>query len=294
MRARIHVHAKALLFSLSAVSFTLVTTFFFYDGPIQLPKVEATVQARELTEPERPQLSASANLEPNHSPLQGLLPDDFQHAWKPVSLDNNQIHLQMLSKPFLLSDTRRQAGSEAFDYASFLFEQMAKGIKDADLSSKIATLSIQAQTLGNSIRQASEARFDGPPSTDMEHLQVRSAILFHLKGLNPNALVSAQYNQHGQLMSENYSKGTLQTGEDVKAFMNKVNAVLNHPQASQYPSTMQLLRKESALLQNLASHLTLRWESTLYCQRSCDSMATYMRVYTRQTLPAKTLAAVMP
>jgi len=293
MRARIHFHAKALLFSLSAVSFTLVATFFFYDGPIRLPRMEETVQAKELIKPDNEPFT-TANAQRSASPLEGLLPDEFQHAWKPVSLDNNKIRLQMLTKPFLLSHTSHQTGSEAFEYASFLFEQMAKGIKNSDLSTKVATLSLQAQTLGNAVRQASEFRFDGPPSTDMEHLQVRSAILFHLKGLNPNALVSAQYNQHGRLMTETMPGKATQGGDDVKAFMNKVNAVLNHPEARHYPATMQLLRQESALLQNLASHLTLRWESTLYCQRSCDSIATYMRVYTRQTLPAKTLAAVLP
>jgi hypothetical protein len=56
---------------------------------------------------------------------------------------------------------------------------------------------------------------------------------------------------------------------------------------------MQLVRQESELLKAMASHLTLRWESTLYCQHSsCDALATYIRVYTQQTLPETTLAAV--
>lgn len=299
MRARIHFHAKALAFSLSAVSFTLITTFFFYDGPIRMPHMEATVQASEVANqeeiiPTNTLLAANPQKTASHKPPVMPLPASLQNAWKPVALDNNQIRLQMLAKPFHLSETTHQVGSEAFDYASFLFDQIANGIRDAGLSAKLQTLSLRAQTMGNALRQASSVRFDGAPSEDMQHLQVRSTILFQLQGLNPNALITAQYNQHGKLLHESTPAKGIQSGEELKAFLSQAQEVLNHPMAKQYPRTMELIRQESALLKEVANHVTLRWESTLYCQHSCDSIATYMRVYTRQTLPAQTLAAVLP
>ncbi len=292
MRRRIHTHARALLFSLSAVGFTLLATLFFYDGPLEIPHIEASAQA---TEPAESVEISPLNLRAvqDENPLLDLLPASFKEHWRKVSLDNNRIHLEVLDKPLLLSHTSHQTGSEAFEYGSYLFEQMAKDVQNTDLSGKLKDLSMQAQTMGNAIRQASDFRYDGPPGEDMEHLQVRSNILFYLKGLNPEALITAQYNQDGKLINESPAPKAAQSGEDVQAFLAKVNNVLNHPLARQYPQTMSLLRKQSDVLRNLASHVTLRWESTVYCQQSCGGMATYLRVYTRQSLPAKTQAAVI-
>jgi hypothetical protein len=293
MRRRLEAHLKALLFSMTIVSATLIIAFFFYDAPVSTSQMEAAAQAIEpiAISYEPPGNSA---MQTKHPPLENLLPARFKNHWQQVALDNHQVHLKMLDKPLLLSQTTHQTGSEAFDYASFLFEQISEEIHNADLAQQLQSLSLRAQTMGHAIRQASNFRYDGPPSEDMEHLQIRSNILFYLKGLNPNTLITAQYNQNGKLMSEHQSKiNTNAVGEDLRIFLNKANRILEHPLAKQYPQTMRLIRQESDMLKSLAQHLTLRWESTLYCERSCENtVATYIRVYTRQTLPTKTLASV--
>lgn len=293
MRSRKHLQAKALLFSLGSVGFALAATFFFYDGPINLPHIEASAQALEPTA-DAETLTDTQPQPAAVNPLTGLLPDGFKAQWTQANLDHGQIQLKMLAHPFSLSQTRHQTGSEAYQYASYLFDQMAKEMKNPELASRLQALSLQAQTMGNAVRQASDLQFSGPPTEDMTHLQVRSAILSHLSTLNPNALVTLRYNQDGKLLAEDKPKaGNMEVGQDIQALLNKTKAVLNHPSAGQYPETMQLVRQESELLKSLANHLSLRWESTLYCQHSsCDAIATYIRVYTQQTLPETTLAAV--
>jgi hypothetical protein len=295
MQSRIHLHAKALLFSSASVGFALIATFFFYDGPLQIPRFEASASAQAATDDWNETVEAIEHGSPPNSkadqPLAGLLPSSFQSKWTTVTLDGGQMHLHMLSTPFRLSHTRNQAGSEAFDYASYLFEQMAKEMKSPELAARLQALSLQAQTLGHTVRSASSIQYSGPPGEDMTHLQVRSSILFHLNKLNPNALVNASYNQKGQLLEENVKQGTA-IGEDLQALMEKATSVLQHPSAQRYSQTMQLVQQETELLKTLSSHLTLRWESTLYCGKTCNDVATYVRIYTRQTLPETTLAAV--
>jgi hypothetical protein len=294
MRSRKHRRqAQALLFSLGSVGFALIATFFFYDGPITLPRMEASAQAIEPTA-DAETMSNLQSEKANTTPLTGLLPDGFKAQWTQAKLDHGQVALKMLSHPFSLSQTWHQTGSEAYQYASYLFEQMAHNMKNPELAARLQALSLQAQTIGNAVHQASDLQYAGPPTEDMTHLQVRSAILSHLVTLNPNALITLRYNQNGKLLTADKPKDTNRgVGEDIQALMSKTQAVLNHPSAGQYPQTMQLVRQESELLKAMASHLTLRWESTLYCQHSsCDALATYIRVYTQQTLPETTLAAV--
>jgi hypothetical protein len=291
MRSRKHRLAKTLLFFLGSVGFVLALTFFFYDGPIHLPRMEAVAQAVESATD-----ADTTTINPSDTGQQpaGLIPDGFQAQWRNLALDHGQIKLMMLSKPFNLSQTRHQTGSEAYEYASFLFEQMAQDVKSPELAARLQALSLHAQMMGNAVRQASDLQFAGSPSGDLIHLQVRAAILSQLRKLNPNALVTVRYNQHGTLLSEDAAKpGNQAVGDELQALIDKTNAVLHHPDAKQYPQAMALVSQESKLLRDLSSHLTLRWESTLYCQQhSCNDIATYIRVYTRQTLPKSTLAAV--
>ena len=294
MRGRIQVHLKALIFSLSALCGVLFATFFFYDGPLEMPRIGALAQAS--TPPaEEAEVSNDA---PNSldsdaasvaEPSVGILPAGFAPRWQQVSLDHNQVNLQVLQNPFKLSQTRHQAGSESFQYASYLFDQMAKDMHNPALAQQLESLSLQAQSLGNSIHQAEAFQFSGRPISNMNHLQVRSSILYYLSGLTTQPVVTARYNQRGQLLSEEQGQPNPLAGQNLSAFMGQVDALSRNPEAQAYPQTLHLVQQESALLNNLANHLTLRWESTLDCQKSCGTVAVYLRVYTHQTLPASTL-----
>ena len=138
-------------------------------------------------------------------------------------------------------------------------------------------------------------RFAGPPTSNMDHLQVRSSILYYLSGLNTSPVVNVQYNQSGKILTHNalpdLSKGQY-SGQAVRDFMAHANALLNLPAAKAYPQTMRLVQEESRLLSNLANHMTMRWESTLDCPRDCGNVAVYLRVYAHQALPKYTIAAV--
>lgn len=289
MRGRLQIHFKALTFSLSAAGLLLAATFFFYDGPLEFGGLEPSAQA---TEADSSAALVSGKPEAPVNALAGILPAGFQAEWQQVSLDQNQVHLQILKSPFLLSQTHHRVGSEAFQYASYLFQQMAKGVDSREVANELQSLSLQAQTMGNAVSQADAFQFSGAPTSNMNHLQVRSSILYYLSGLNPSPLVNAQYNQHGQLLTQDLGQPSADGGATMKAFLNRVNAVLSHPDAKAYPQTMKLLKQESELLSNLANHLTLRWESTRDCQKDCGNVTTYLRVYAHQTLPEQTLAAV--
>jgi hypothetical protein len=294
MRGRIQIHLKALAFSLSAVFGILFATFFFYDGPLEFPHIEPLAQAtvNTLADADTQPVADDEPYSAVSNPLAGILPSGFHAQWQQVSLDQNRIHLQLLKTPFMLSQTHHQSGSEAFQYASYLFDQMAKSVKSPQVAQELQSLSLQAQTMGNAISQADAFQFSGVPTTNMNHLQVRSSILYYLSGLNASPLVSARYNQHGKLLTQALGSPNQSGGEILSSFMNQAEAVLSHPAAKAYPQTMQLVKQESELLKKLASHLTLRWETTLDCNQSCGNVAVYLRVYTHQTLPEQTLAAV--
>ncbi len=291
MRGRIQVHLKALIFSLSALCGVLFATFFFYDGPLEMPRLGALAQASTPSAEATELSDDTSDVEgaPVVEPSMGILPAGFSPRWQQVSLDHNQVNLQVLQNPFNLSQTRHQAGSESFQYASYLFDQMAKEMHNPALAQQLESLSLQAQSLGNSIHQADAFQFAGRPISNMNHLQVRSSILYYLSGLTRQPVVTARYNQRGQLMSEERGQPSSQVGQNLAAFMGQVDALSRDPEAQAYPQTLHLVKQESALLKNLANHLTLRWESTLDCQQTCGTVAVYLRVYTHQTLPASTL-----
>ena len=294
MRSRLQIHFKALTFSLSAVGALLFLAFFFYDGPLDLPLAEPTAQAT-VPNPLLAILRIEAKPEPAANPLSGILPVGYQAKWQQVSLDQDQVHLNVLKSPLLLSQTHHRTGSEAFQYASYLFDQMSKNVSSPAMSGDLQALSLQAQTMGNAVSQADAFQFSGPPTSNMNHLQVRSSILYYLSGLNPSPLVNVQYNQDGKVLAQDPGQATAvgpDRGEAINAFMERVDAVLSQPGAKAYPQTMQLVKQESALLKNLANHMTLRWESTLDCPKDCGNVAVYLRVYAHQTLPEQTLAAV--
>ena len=309
-RHRIHAHARKLArkfkVSLSVLSGLAFIAFFFYDGPLALPWQEVSAEAEVptinvLLEESPSMASVGQPLHQLAEPKSGVIPAGFQAEWRQVSLDNDQVRLQMLRKPFHLAQTSQQLGGESFEYASYVFEQMAQSIHNPKIANELQALSLQAQAMGNQISHASSFRFAGPPNVSMEHLQVRSSILYYLKPLNRNTLSQAPDSQFmdnlpskaGTLKTAELSSEDQRSGEMLQQFTSQVEHLLRQPDAQKYPQTLQLVSQESNLLKNVAEHLSLRWESTRHGQQANHNIAVYLKVYPVQSLPAQTNAAVI-
>lgn len=288
MQGRFKLQMKALLISAVAAACGFMMVFFFYDGPVRTPRFLASAEA---TETEFFTTSQTQNtVDSNKLNARNIaLPLGFQPEWTHTRLDN-LLPVQTLSRKFTLAQTQDRTGSEYYDYAAYLFEQMADTMPEKDLAGRLQTLSLQAQTLGNALRQAAAMQYDGPPLEDMSHLQVRSSILFYLNDLNPAALVTVRYDQHGKLIGQERTRAA-HSGEALGNFLKNADAVLSDPAAAKYPEAMHLVQQERDLLEKLSKHLTLRWESTQYCKQSCDGMTTHIRVYVQQTLPDREILA---
>ncbi len=293
MRARNRLRLKALLAALGTSGMALVLTLLFYDGPMHVPQVLLSAEANNHPTLQVG-LAASIPVVADTPPFS--LPTSSQPlAWQELSLDGDAIHLNVLQTPMQLAQTTQKSGSEAFDYAAYLFEQAAQGVKESQLAAQLSDLKLQAQLMGNALRQAGEMHYDGAPLEDMSHLRVRSAILTHLQTLNQGALVTAHYNQTGKLLTE--EQGKPEAGQALQRFQTQLEQVLKDPSAQRYPQTMALLQKESNLMAQLAQNLRLRWETTQYCANQCRSsqtevpLVTHMRIYTQQTLPENTLVS---
>lgn len=283
-RSRVKLRFNALLTASGLSGFILVLTFFFYDGPIKAPAIMPTAMATE--DSIKTMLTAASSTPENRPPV---FATHSQPEWAQISLDQDLVKLKVLKAPLTLAQTTQKAGSEAFDYAAYLYSQMAQEIQDTELSTHLKRLSIEAQALGQSLRQASQIRFDGPPSNDMGHLQIRTAILDHLNVLNQGALITARYNQQGTLLNE--EQGSFSAGKGFTNYLATLNQIKTHPAAQQYPETLALITQESELLGQLSKNLTLRWESTMECPHHCQDIATFMRIYLRQGLPEQTLVS---
>lgn len=285
MRHRLGLRTNAFTFSATAACCGLLMTFFFYDGPI-IPNMawigataEATAPVEVTSQPTTP--PARARLTPQDLSL----PAHFQPDWYQLSLDQGTVSLYVLRRPVPLSASHQQLGSEAYDYAAFLFEQAAQSMPQTELSHQLNTLSMQAQTMGHALRQAGDLSYDGPPSQDMTHLNVRSAMQYHLEALNPTALITARYNQNGALI-DSHPAPRRQPGAVLRAFLSTAEAITSHPAAAQYPQTMALIRQEVHRLNTLSQHVALRWESTHYCKTDCNAVTTHVRLYLKQSAPA--------
>ncbi len=257
--------------------------FIFCDRPIQLPRWEAAAQATEQS-PEAQQESSLGN--PGTSAEQIALPAHFQAEWKNIRLDG-QIPLRYLSRTFSIKET--QAGSEFYDYAASLFEQISQGVSEKELARQLQTLSLQAQTLGYGLHQAASLSYDGPPSKSMTHLQVRANLLQNLTNLNPKALVTERYDQQGKLLHrEQHLSG--QHGTALNEFLDTTERILQDPSAARYPQAMQLIRKQREVLVALAEHATIHWESTVYCGKTCPEKPSHFKIYLRQDLSEQALS----
>jgi hypothetical protein len=289
MRSRLKLHCKALFTAAGFSGMVLALTFFFYDGPLHPPELIATAQATQ-------QKSAILS-QPKSQPKTAGQQDANLHTegwlesaqWVNHALDGDAIRLRVLKSPLTLADTTHQSGLEAFEYAAALYGQMARQIPSQKLSAQLAALQLKAQAMAHAMRQAAALRFEGPPMEDMTHLQVHAVLANHLGQLHAGSQVTARYSHHGQLLEE--TKTAAQPGKAMLSYQDSLKAILQNPEASQFPQSMDLIRQESAILAQLASHLALRWDSVHYCPQECQPVSTDMRIYMQQTLPAQTLAS---
>src|SRR5688500_7100566 len=120
MKRRSSLQAQALFFSLATVCSGFLMAHFFYTGPANLAPLEATAQATEAIAQPIAEVITAKTLNPQDVHL----PAGFHPQWEARSLDHGAVNLQVLSRPFLISQTQNGLGSEAFDYAAFIFEQM--------------------------------------------------------------------------------------------------------------------------------------------------------------------------
>ncbi len=263
----------------------LALTFFFYDGPLHPPEFIPSAQATD-EKPLASEQSKQATSPTSESSLESLLKPT---QWANQSLDGNTIRLRVLQSPLTLAETSQQSGLEAFEYAAALYGQMARQIPSQTLSDQLTALQLKAQAMAQSIRQAGTLRFEGRPTEDMAHLQVRALLANHLGQLHAGSQVTARYNQHGQLLEE--TKTSAQPGKALLSYEGSLRDLLRNPDAARYPETLRFIQQESAILAQLARHLTLRWDSVHYCPQECQPISTEMRIYMQQTLPADTLAS---
>lgn len=285
MRSRLKQHCKALFTAAGFSGMVLALTFFFYDGPLHPPELIATAQATQ----EKPAvLSPRTVADPGEATLhlEGLLKPAH---WMNQALDDGAIRLRTIKTPLTLADTTQQSGLEAFEYAAALYGQMARQMPSQSVSAQLTALQLKAQAMAQAIRQAGDLRFAGPPTEDMAHLQVRTLLANHLAQIHAGSQVTARYNQHGQLLEEQQTAA--KAGYALLSYQGSLQDLLRNPEAARYPETLRFIQQESAILAQLARHLTLRWDSVHYCPQECQPVSTEMRIYMQQTLPADTLAS---
>lgn len=285
MRSRLKLHCKALFTAAGFSGMVLALTFFFYDGPLHPPELIATAQATD-EKPVVAQQPKAANPQETNPGLEEFLKPAH---WISQSIDGETIHLRVLKSPLTLADTTHHSGLEAFDYAAALYGQMARQVPHPKLSAQLAALQLKTQAMAQSIRQAGALRFEGRPTEDMAHLQVRSILANYMDHLHADSQQTTRYNHQGQLLEEKQTAA--RTGQALLSYQGSLKALLQNSEAAQYPETMRLIQQESAILAKLANHLTLQWDSVHYCPKECQPVSTEMRIYMRQTLPPDTLAS---
>ncbi len=222
----------------------------------------------------------------NHRPTLSLVKNK---QWLNVRLDRGAVTLDVLKEGFSIEDTQNHSGSEYFDYAGYLFTQISNNVDDTELSKQLNTLGSQSHSMSNSLKKAFTSHFEGVPTQNMNHLSVRSDILFHLNQLNTNTVHIVDKNKYGGVL-QNKSPDNFKAGSTMRQFNATLDTLKNDLEFQQtYPQTYAVILQQAGLLQELVQHLELRWESALDCDQ--DSMsacfgqsATHMKIEARLEL----------
>lgn len=217
--------------------------------------------------------------------MNASVPSGFQASWKEQNLDGGQIRLKLLKTPFAMGQTEYGLGGEYFAYAAGLFHQIADQVQSPALGDNLRMLTTQAQGLGNTVREAGSLRFEGKPSPDLKHLQVRENLRVLAQSLGGASMLTATYDEKGRLLEQKQLL-LATSGESLEAFLEKSRAILQSKEARQYPETMRVIRSQSEWLERVAKSVAVRWDDTRYCPGACTAHSVHLKVYAQQQLPA--------
>jgi hypothetical protein len=282
MRRRQRIRRKIQAFFVS-VSVACGVIFVFDDGPLPnkpfVPLMQANGTMKDLWQ------QTSQAIQPIADVANPALPTGFRPTWEKRLLDHGRIHLTLLKQPYAIGQTEHGLGREYFAYAASLFNQMAGQVHSPALAEQLKILSAQAAGIGNTMREAGQLSYDGPPTPSMAHLKTRENLLTLVQSFSPGNMITVAYNGKGQKLGQAQSSTGRQAGESLKSFLENSRAILVNPGARQYPETLQLVQYQSQWLERVATNVTLRWDSTRYCSEHCTGFATRVRVYAQQQLP---------
>lgn len=289
-----HYSPTCLLRLLFAGSlFTVLMLFLFCDDsimsfrkpPLEVDPLKKRIKTGSITALKPAKTSA------NEVSYRFFSRKDNPQEWKKTLLDQGTVTLTVLKTPLQLSDSTIPGGSEAFFYASFLFDQIANNIQNRQLKQEINQLSLEVQTVGRQIYQLSEIYYSGPPQEDLQHLLVQNHLAKEIWQLNSNNALALEYSQRGHILNtRSMSISPPQTiHTTVASILHQLNNIQSHPASKHYPETMAFLARECKLLQQFMSHITLYIEKWQPCQTTCPTASiSYIKIYTHQSMPAST------
>lgn len=250
---------------------------------------ETDTGAKDLKDPEDTTMAGAGEMKASSHPLlsqEPELPQGYVPVWRSVVLDDS-INIKALKNPFLLGQTHRNLGYEHFGYTAWLFRQMADQVGETEWRDELLGLAADVDELGFSVQESGRLWFEGTPTANMSHLQVRSQILAYLNDLNRNAIHLIDEDEAGKRLEHGLSTDGRLPGAGLSGFLARLDNFKQNGFAQRYPETAALLTTRAEALKMLALNMELRWESRFLCPSpdSCTEKAVHMKVYVAQTLP---------
>ncbi len=230
---------------------------------------EAKTEQKRLL---RPKLFISAT---------GTLP-----SWATLQLDET-LNIDLLDSSFRLNQTQGQLGAEYFSYSNYLFAQILSQIiqetDDPETISALQDLIKNTNELKTYVTNSGKTWFDGTPTANMDHLQIRSYIMANLNPLNTGSIHRMDYDAQGDIQDYSIQDTEKKPGKALQRFLKTSETLKQTDFMQTHPETLNLIVKQTQLLNDLAMNLELRWESRLITEGR-TSKVTRMRLFAEQTL----------
>ncbi len=208
--------------------------------------------------------------------------NDYQPSWTTLPLDQS-IQMELLDESFTLKQTQNHLGTEYFSYAGYLFSQIANQTNDPEATVALQNLVKSTHELKTYMNNSGKTWFDGTPTANMDHLQIRSYIMGNLNQLNASAIHRTDYYSNGSFQDYSTNNQQKKPGPSLQRFQESFKTVRQTRFMQNHPETMALIKKQVALLDALAMNLELRWESRLV-SKNPQAKVTRMRIFAEQTL----------
>lgn len=262
----------------------IFAVFFFWDGPYagylgfgsSLALIQPLSSSLTATFPKEQSLGSL--LEKQTTASKG------SPTYVSQALDAGRLSVQVPARLYISSQSSLTSSSQAFSYAGHLFEQLTHHFKAPDTRQQFQTVAFQAHAMARQINRMSEMRFQGPPVSDYHHLNIRSAILSDLVGLNQGASLIREFDSRGKLLSRNQTSA--KWGAQIRQLSQEIDGLIHHPSLAQYPETQALLLHERELLRNIAAHLLLVSDGVYYTAPNHQAIVGNLKIRVEQTLPA--------